>query len=208
MATVMLTTLVQVFMLGASASLRIPRVDTSSEINTVIVPVFLEVTPERMVAGLQFDLEFDADALDVDPQKGIRPGEVILNAGKQLTCSMLSPGKIRVLIFGINRELIESGELVFIQFDLDRAKASHEEPLKLGNAVLSDLSGNQIPEEVIHGALIMSIDTQKAAPVQKSASDFKYMLLGGTILLFALGVGYMMWRFSNFAKPSKKRKSR
>ena len=57
------------------------------------------------LTGVQFDLEYDATALEVS----VEAGPVVAQAGKNLQSNVIQPGKRRVLIIGLNRNAIEDG---------------------------------------------------------------------------------------------------
>jgi hypothetical protein len=57
------------------------------------------------LAGVQFDLEYDATALEVT----VEAGPVVAQAGKNLQSNLIQPGKRRVLVIGLNRNVIEDG---------------------------------------------------------------------------------------------------
>jgi hypothetical protein len=62
------------------------------------------------LTGVQFDLEYDATALDVS----VEAGPLVAQAGKNLQSNLIQPGKRRVLIIGLNRNAIEDGVIATI----------------------------------------------------------------------------------------------
>src|ERR1039458_3975034 len=60
--------------------------------------------------GIQFDLEFDATALDVSVEAGPVTGQ----AGKNLQTAVIQPGHQRVLIVGFNRNSIADGVVAIL----------------------------------------------------------------------------------------------
>jgi hypothetical protein len=60
--------------------------------------------------GVQFDLEYDADALDVT----IEAGPAALKASKGLRSAQIRMGKLRALIIGINRTTISDGVIAIV----------------------------------------------------------------------------------------------
>jgi hypothetical protein len=60
--------------------------------------------------GFQFDLEYDAAALDLS----VEAGPVSKQASKGVQFRQLQPGKLRVLIIGFNRNTIADGVLALI----------------------------------------------------------------------------------------------
>ena len=62
------------------------------------------------LTGVQFDLEYDATALDVS----VEAGPMLAQAGKNLQTNLIQPGKRRVFIIGLNRNTIEDGVVATI----------------------------------------------------------------------------------------------
>jgi len=61
--------------------------------------------------GIQFDLEYDAAALDIT----VEAGQAAKQAGKNLQTATIRDGKQRVLIFGFNRNAISDGVLANVR---------------------------------------------------------------------------------------------
>lgn len=61
--------------------------------------------------GIQFDLEYDAAALDIT----VEAGQAAKQAGKNLQTATIHAGKQRVLIFGFNRNAISDGVLANVR---------------------------------------------------------------------------------------------
>ena len=66
------------------------------------------------LTGIQFDLEYDAAALNVTIAAGPAAG----GAGKNLQSSALQAGRQRVLIVGMNRNTIADGVVAVLQISL------------------------------------------------------------------------------------------
>ena len=60
--------------------------------------------------GIQFDLEYDAAALDVS----VETGPAAKQASKSLQSARIQAGKLRVLIIGFNRNIISDGVLALV----------------------------------------------------------------------------------------------
>jgi len=65
---------------------------------------------EDVAAGLQFDLEYDAAALDIT----VEGGPAAKQAAKDLRSAQIRPGKLRVLIIGFNRNTILDGVIAVV----------------------------------------------------------------------------------------------
>jgi hypothetical protein len=60
--------------------------------------------------GVQFDLEYDAAALDIT----IEGGPAAQQASKNVRSAQIRPGKLRVLIIGLNRNTILDGVIAVV----------------------------------------------------------------------------------------------
>ena len=60
--------------------------------------------------GVQFDLEYDADAFDVT----VEAGPASQQASKNLRSAQIKTGKLRVLIIGFNRTTISDGVIAIV----------------------------------------------------------------------------------------------
>lgn len=60
--------------------------------------------------GVQFDLEYDTEALDVT----VEAGPATQQAAKNLRSAQIKPGKLRVLIIGFNRTTISDGVIAIV----------------------------------------------------------------------------------------------
>lgn len=64
----------------------------------------------NVITGIQFDLEYDAAALDVS----VEAGPAAKQASKNLQSSQIKAGKLRALIIGFNRNTIADGILAVV----------------------------------------------------------------------------------------------
>ena len=145
--------------------------------DTLTVPVLLEATPGHNIAGLQFELEFDADALSLPPKSAVKTGSESARAEKQVSYSLIAPGKARVLVVGFNRNTLAGGEIVSIEFSLRRDRVELFEPVRVKNAVLSDLAGRKIPETSEDGGIRFSVAAVESNP--NPSSDVSKTLIAG-----------------------------
>lgn len=76
-------------------------------------PATLRVTltaGQDLPTGVQFDLEYDAEALDLT----VEAGPTAKQASKSLRSAQIKPGKLRVLIIGFNRTTIPDGVIAVV----------------------------------------------------------------------------------------------
>lgn len=69
------------------------------------------------ITGIQFDLEYDAAALEVN----VEAGPAAKQASKNLQSARLQAGKLRVLIIGFNRNTIADGVLAVVRVSYKEA---------------------------------------------------------------------------------------
>lgn len=113
----------------------------------VTVPVRLASTGAQ-VAGLNFDLSFDATALTL---RDVTLGPAGSAAGKSVAFSQPAAGVVRIIVFGINQTAIGDGEVVTVHFDVSASAAPGVTALTLSNAVATDPSGGSIPLTLVDG---------------------------------------------------------
>jgi hypothetical protein len=82
----------------------------------VSVPVTYRAGSGPATTALSTDIHFDKEL--TNPR--CAPGAVLASgaADKQLTCGVVTPGLLRLLLFGFNQDPIPSGEIATITFDV------------------------------------------------------------------------------------------
>jgi hypothetical protein len=86
-------------------------------------PAALKVTlaaGRDLPTGIQFDLEYDAAALDLS----VEVGPAARQASKSLRSAQIEPGKLRVLIIGFNRTTISDGVIATVHVSYKGAHGS------------------------------------------------------------------------------------
>ena len=69
------------------------------------------VTGPESTTGIQFDLEFDSNAVEVK----VLPGPAAQLAGKTIYSSAPAPNKLRVIVIGFNQDVLTSGVVALVQ---------------------------------------------------------------------------------------------
>jgi Cohesin domain len=77
--------------------------------------------------GVQFDLEYDAAALDLS----VEAGPAAQQASKNLRSALIQPGKLRVLIIGFNRTTISDGVLAVVHVSYKGSDTGKTFPVRL-----------------------------------------------------------------------------
>ena len=135
---------------------------TLGDTNTFEIPVMIDVKGDK-VAALQFDMNYDQAQLVFE---NVVAGQALIAAEKGIAFNEVSPGKIRIIGYGLNQNPIENGELIKCQFKLASGSSIGISPLSLTDVVLSDPDANIVPSNVTDGKVTINvIDLQRAINV-------------------------------------------
>lgn len=115
----------------------------------VEVPVALDSAHGEEVASLQLDIIFDGDALSV---ADVTVGPVAAAADKNISLNTLEPGKVRVLVLGLNGNVIEDGVIANLLLDVS-AGAEGLQTVSWGNVVLSNPYGVAVAAQGVPGSV-------------------------------------------------------
>lgn len=192
LAVLMTLTFAQSSAMAASATLTAAEVVAEPGTNPVCVPISLSVPPGQRIAALQFDVEFDAAAMEVPATAAVVPSTALKAAGKQVNYSALASGKVRVLIVGFNQEDIRSGELVTVMFTMRRAGMHALESVNIQNGLLSDPNGSKVSETVKNGGIRFSMPSSGDFTGAKSESVIRSWALACGIVLVCM-IGGVIW---------------
>ena len=193
----------QTWAAGAGASLYLPEMKAPAEGHVLSAPVMLEIRPGHQVAGLQFDLEYDPSVFELESEAGVQPGIAATEAEKQVTYSPLGPGKIRVIVFGLNQTLLSDGEVASVRFVLNRLRARPMEQIKVSNAILADLSGTRVREDSRDGLVQFSSDNPSAGLDRDAESVFPVGLVASVVVLLVLTAAVIFWRSRSRPRTSR-----
>ena len=96
------------------------------------------------VSTMQFDLVLPIGIVSPNPAI-ITTGLAASSAGKAASSNILSNGRIRILIFGLNQNIIPSGNIVNISLNITAGIAAGIYLTQVINIVSSDKLGNSVP---------------------------------------------------------------
>ncbi len=116
----------------------------------VAVPVTLDAATGESVAALQFDVLFNPATLGLPD---VTLGAAAAAAGKSLSHNLLQPGRMRVLIAGLNQTVIEDGVVAEAQFSIAADAAAGAEPIAFSGIILSDPNGQSVGAASTPGTL-------------------------------------------------------
>jgi len=117
------------------------------------IPVSLSSDAGTEVTGLNFDLNFDSTRLTV---QNVTIGGTASSAGKALSWSTPSSGRVRVLIFGLNQTAIQNGTVANVVVGVNMGASPGSSTLSFSNAMATDPSGSPVPLSTSSGAFTIT----------------------------------------------------
>ncbi len=146
------------------------------------MPVTLSLEPGEDVAGVQWELLFDSTVLNL---YDINAGPAATIAGKSVSFSILSPGKVHVLVTGFNAYVIPEGVLVTVSFVVPSGAPGIDQEVILDKVIFAHPYGLDITAEGISG--VVTID-EEALPVGRDtgyglSAACGFMLISGILYL-------------------------
>jgi hypothetical protein len=130
--------------------------------DTGVAIVFtLTLQPGELVSGIQFDLVFAAEALELT---SLAEGPVAVAASKSVSFTETSPGRVRAIVAGLNQNVMEAGVVVEGLFNVPVRAPNGRHTLALENLVLSNPAGRAVPATPEHGVVAVSGGTDPAPP--------------------------------------------
>lgn len=207
------------YLLFALAVLALPRLCHAAQMGiaelsgkapgVIAAPVAIQVGAEQ-VAALQFDLHFDASRVEI---LDIVPGPAAEAAKKDVNWTANGQGRSRVILAGLNRNILASGTVAVATYRVRELPGSEGATLEMKNVILSDAFGTEVPSSIVETSRIMlsresasavppgGLMTSGGAAGSTPARPFRGALSAAALLLFA-SLAY--W----YSRPAKKRKRR
>jgi uncharacterized protein (TIGR03437 family) len=128
------------------------------------VVVFSYSSAGDQVSGLQFDLTFSADALNLVTI----PGPAVRYGGKSFYTAIPGAGSSRVLIAGLNQNLLSDGPLVTVFVNVAPNAATGAYTIGMVNAFAADSAGNAVAITDASVALTISGEPGSGAAIQST----------------------------------------
>ena len=117
---------------------------------TITIAVDLTSKVNESIAGLNFDLGFDSTRLTIS---GVSAGQVVTDAGKSLSYSEPAAGIVRILIFGLNQDIIADGVIADVSFDIQPTASAGPITLSLSSAAVTNPGAQAISVTTVNGLL-------------------------------------------------------
>jgi hypothetical protein len=149
-----------------------------------VVPVALQPSSDDQVAAMQFDVFFDKNAVAL---VGISAGPSAEAAQKMLTSALVEPGQTRVVIAGLNREIMPSGKVALLKFKTVETGTGVVGSVELKDIKLADPQGASVSVETMSAAV--GGGETPAVPQQEN----KRGILVGLALALALGISGLLY---------------
>jgi len=102
------------------------------------------------VAALNFDLAFDDSVLTITPTVG----SAAADAGKGLEYTVLPSGNLRVLIFGVNENVIGDGSLIDLTIEVSADSSPGPHVIEFVDATFASPDAEAVPVRVRSGRVI------------------------------------------------------
>ncbi len=128
------------------------------------------------VSGVSFDVDYDAAALSVRAAAGA----AAMAAGKTLDSYEPAPGKLRVIVVGVNRNRIAEGPVAALAVTA-RTSAAGTFPLKLTNAAATDENGAAVALAVLDGRFSTASSLPLITSVTHQATGQPVIPAGGWV---------------------------
>lgn len=116
------------------------------------VPVSFASATGEYVSGVQFDLLFDAGVFILGTVEG---GEAASEADKDIVFSEVAPGTVRVMVAGMNQNIIPDGVLARARLDVSPDTARGVYPVGVANLSCCDQFGDPLIADGVAGRIIV-----------------------------------------------------
>jgi hypothetical protein len=117
------------------------------------IPIELSAENEEEIAAVQFELSYDDSLIAIDR---IDIGESAQTADKTLNSANVSSGVDRIVIQGINNNILANGIVANIRIDLVSGVPDDVLMLSLDQLVASDAQGDAVPLTAVNGTLTIT----------------------------------------------------
>lgn len=131
-----------------AATLSVGSTSVSPGDKNISIPVDLTSLSGEKVCGFNFDLNFDTSILSF---KEVTLGSVATDAGKSLSFNQPSSNTIRVVVIGLNQNVIGDGTVLNFTFDVFNKAPSGKAKLTITNPSISDPNGKQLVVNAVDG---------------------------------------------------------
>ncbi len=118
---------------------------TQIEIN-----VFLSPSVQEFVSACQFDVFYNTAVCEII---SVLAGESSITAQKQVQYNIVSPGQVRLIIAGLNQNIIPSGSIAKLNIKVCSSAPAGNYELLLNRIILSSPTGTSVPATAVNGIM-------------------------------------------------------
>ncbi len=122
---------------GMAATLTAGQVDAKRD-TTITVPLTLGLGGDDKIAGFQGDIHFEPKALSLVT---ISPGPAAVETKKNVSYSTVSRGHVRLILAGLNQNLMHNGIVANIVFRVASQTASGRQAITFEKVTAADANG-------------------------------------------------------------------
>ena len=127
----------------------------------VAFPLSLSLAFGEQLTAVTLDVQFDTTiaqwgSVTLDP--------AVVALGKQVTSNVLSPGHIRVIVYGLDRQILSAGSLGQLFLDVSTSAPIGNSPITLQNGLASDPSGTDVAVTLFGGQLVVQAPLDTVPP--------------------------------------------
>jgi hypothetical protein len=178
---------------GGNAALSVGTASAQQGAVDVRIPVGL-ASFDAEVVGLRFVFNYDAEQMAL---KGVEIGESALEANKALTFESEFPGRLQVVIQGLDRDVILDGEIAVLRFDVSPAATLAPVGLVTTEGTAFGVNATVIPLELNPGLFMIGdielaewLPAEVIALLNRDPGTARFFLLIGAVsgVLLLLGV--------------------
>jgi hypothetical protein len=118
----------------------------------ISVPIDLTSASGEKVCGFNFDLNFDTYRVSF---KELTLSSAAVNADKSLSHSQPKPNTVRVIVIGLNQNVIGDGTVLIFTFDISDKAPGGKAELTINKTSVSDPKGKPLPVNTKNGELLV-----------------------------------------------------
>ncbi|MGC9052469.1 MAG: cohesin domain-containing protein [Candidatus Hydrogenedens sp.] len=116
----------------------------------IVLNAMLTVSSSESVSAIQFDILYNPDICELIT---VIAGASSNSAQKQVQYNIVTPGQARVIIAGLNQNIIPSGSIAQITLQVCASTPAGIYDVSLSRAILSSPIGTSVPVSLINGNL-------------------------------------------------------
>lgn len=115
--------------------------DEGSPGQTADLTLSLSYPDGATASGFQLDINYDTDVLE---NPSATEGQILIDAGKEIASSQPSSGIFRIVVSGINQNIVQAGDAATINFDIKPGAQAGQTDLTLSNLAATEPDGQPL----------------------------------------------------------------